>query len=256
VDSAVFAPVAEREAARPRWPLRDDVFALDAAEWETEIPKPYATMPLGVDLSDYQAAGRRPQPVATFQRLARLGKVFAIVKSSQGQAEATFRAHYDNARAAGLIRGSYHFFTTQPVADQVRLLLGLIPRVGPGELAPALDVEDGKRVLWQQYRYTYDGQGTAAGSTRLLDDLQDWLDRVEAALGRTPLIYTGVIWRDGLRSKRMAEYPLWTLPNRFPLGGWRRVEIWQYAEDCEPKGRPYHEPGVGLPRVDFDAYNG
>lgn len=296
MDRPVFAPPAETEQRLGRWPLRDDVFApsgedrpypaqealdlawtdreprLDTPEsWsedtdhETEgPPPPYAGMPLGVDLSDYQATTQRgrkvAQPVATFQRLVRLGKVFAIVKSSQWQAEAAFRGHYDNARAAGLIRGSYHFFTPRPVAEQVRLVLGLVPRVGPGELAPALDVEDGSKKLWDTYKYTYDGGGTPAGSKRLLDALQEWLDAVEAALGRTPIVYTGVIWRDGLKSTRMSQYPLWTIPNRFPMGGWRRVDIFQYGEEGQPKNhpsrKPYHEPGVDMPGVDYDAYHG
>ena len=237
------------------------------AEGETEAgapPQLYAAMPLGVDLSDYQAAwqGKRriPQPLATFQRLARLGKVFAIIKSSQWQAEWTFHAHYENARAAGLIRGTYHFFTPRPVTNQVRLVLGLIPRVGPGELAPALDVEDPAKspLLWEHYHYTHAGRGTAAGSAALLGALQDWLDQVEAALGRTPIVYTGVMWRDDLRSTGMSRYPLWTLPGRLPMGGWRRAELLQYASDGDPwfGMQHYREPGVELPGVDYDVYNG
>ena len=237
------------------------------AEGETEAvapPQRYAAMPLGVDLSDYQAAGqgkrRIPQPVATFQRLAHLGKVFAIIKSSQWQAEWTFHAQYENARAAGLVRGSYHFFTPRPVTEQVRLVLGLIPRVGPEELAPALDVEDPEKKpwLWEHYQYTHAGRGTAAGSAALLGDLQDWLDQVEAALGRTPIVYTGVMWRDDLRSTQMSRYPLWTLPGRLPMGGWRRAELLQYASDGDPwfGMQHYRETGVELPGVDYDMYNG
>jgi lysozyme len=255
VDSAVFA---RPDAAGPRTvagPLRTDVFVPleEVEQGEAEAPpRRFASMPLGIDLSDYQGVRHGKtvvaQPVATFQRLARLGKVFAIAKSSQYQAESTFRGHYDNARTAGLIPGSYHFFTPRPVADQTRLVLGLVGRVGPGELPPALDVEDGSKKLQSHYGYTYGGTGTAAGTTRLLDDLQKWLDQVEAALGRTPILYTGVIWRDGLRSTRMAQYPLWTIPNRFPMGGWRRVDIFQYGEGPEPD--------AGLTGVDFNAYNG
>lgn len=267
---SVFAPPAI--ASPPgRWPLRDDVFVPvgetvaqpehQGPEQEAEAPPPpYATMPLGLHISGWQGIQvakkvHHPQPLATFQRLARLGKVFVFVKASQNVADSTFRGHYENVRAAGLIRGAFHWFTPHPVSDQVRLFLSLVPRVGPGELAPALDVEDGSKVLLQRYKY-----GTQAGSAALLDALQDWLDRVEAALGRTPIIYTGVIWRDDLRSTRMSQYPLWTLPSRWHpagrLGGWHRVEMWQYAEDGKPDGNPYREPGVKLPGVDYDAYNG
>jgi lysozyme len=244
----------------------------EGAGQEAEAPPPpYATMPLGLDISLWQGieSGKQkvpqPQPLATFQRLAWAGKKFIFVKTSQDRADPTFHGHYENARAAGLIRGAFHWFTTAPVGDQVRLFLGLVPRVGPGELAPSLDVEDGSKALWRHYQYTYvEGKkttGSVAGSTALLDAVQDWLDRVEAALGRTPLLYTGVIWRDHLKSTRMSQYPLWTLPSRWSaggLGGWRHVELWQYAEDGKPfRGvSQYREPGVELPGADYDAYNG
>jgi monoamine oxidase len=228
-------------------------------------PAPYATMPLGVDFSDHQASCTRgrctPLARSVFERLRRLGKVFAILKASQYQSEQTFPAHYQLAREVGLIRGAYHLFTEAAVEAQVRLFLGLVPRLAPGELPPSLDVEDPSSAnmpLFRHYRYTHGGQGNAAGTTALLDALQQWLDRVEAALGRTPIIYTGAMWRDDLRSKRMSQYPLWTIPNRLPFGGWgSRADILQYAEDGERwlGQAKYREPGVGLPGVDYDSYN-
>lgn len=235
-------------------------------------PAPYATMPLGVDFSDFQApcartvggrcVARTALTLSVFQRLRRLGKAFAILKASQYGDEQTFQAHYQLAPQAGLIRGAYHLFTESPVENQVRLFLGLVPRLAPGELPPSLDVEDPSSAnlpLFHHYHYTHSGQGNAAGTTALLDALQQWLDRVEAALGRTPIIYTGAMWRDDLRSTRMSQYPLWTIPNRLPFGGWgNRADILQYAEDGENwLGQPhYREPGVDLPGVDYDSYNG
>ena len=228
-------------------------------------------MPLGVDLSDHQTAvvkGHRiPLQLADFQRLVAHGKVFAIIKASQYIAEQRYPDYSQCAREAGLMRGAYHLFTERPVADQAQLFLDIVARLGPGELPPTLDVEDPDNAqlhlpLFSHYGYTHDKKGTPAGTRALLDALQAWLDRVEAALGRTPIIYTGVIWRDDLSSARMSQYPLWTLPNRFRsdgwLGGWRRAELWQYAEDGGPwfGKEHYREPGVELPGVDYDAYNG
>ena len=231
-------------------------------------PAPYSAMPLGVDLSDYQAAtdtkGHRvPLQLADFQRLVALGKVFAVIKASQYIAEHTFSAHSQRAREAGLMCGAYHLFTERPVADQVRLFLRMVPRLGPGELPPAFDVEDPDKLhfpLFRHYLYTRGKQGTRAGTNALLDAMQDWLDQVEAALGRTPIIYTGVMWRDDLRSARMSQYPLWAVarpPNR-PFGGWARVEMWQYAEDGGKwlGQASYSEPGVGMGGIDYDSYNG
>ena len=222
------------------------------------------------------AAGPRPQRLARHDRgngataaatddVSEARPSRQELRPRQGLTDApdpTFGGHYENARAAGLIRAAFHWFTPRPVSDQVRLFLGLVPRLGPGDLAPALDLEDSSMALWQHYKYSHGKTGNASGSTALLDDVQDWLDRVEAALGRTPIIYTGVIWRDDLKSTRMSQYPLWTLPSRwFPaggLGGWRRVELWQYAEDGTPGHgmTQYREAGIELPGVDYDAYNG
>jgi len=226
-------------------------------------PAPYSTMPLGVHLSEYQAKGGVPLQLTDFQRLVALGKVFAISKASQYRADYTFSVHYQRAREAGLMCGAYHFFTELPAPDQARLFLGIVPRVGPGELPPALDVEDPDKLkfpLFRHYQYKHDGKGKQAGSDKLLDALQDWLDRVEAALGRTPMIYTGVVWRDGLQSTRMSQYPLWGVsrPPNPPFGGWAHVEMWQYAEDGGKwlGQEHYSEPGVGMGGIDYDSYNG
>ena len=227
-------------------------------------PAPYSTMPLGVDLSDHQAKGGRvPLRLADFQRLVALGKVFAVMKASQYVAEQAFSAHYQRAREAGLMCGAYHLFTERPVADQVRLFLGIVPHLGPGELPPTFDVEDPEKLnfpLLRHYQYKHAGKDKQARIDALVDALQDWLDQVEAALGRTPIIYTGVMWRDDLRSTRMSQYPLWTVarPSNRLFGGWARADIWQYGEEGEAwLGQAhYSEPGVGIGGIDYDAYNG
>ena len=112
----------------------------------------------------------------------------------------------------------------------MNLFVGLVRRLGPGDLPPSLDVEDGSLTLFRHYNYIHhfnDGhqEGNQAGTNRLLHDLQEWLDRVEAALGRTPIIYTGVMWRDDLQSTQMAAYPLWTITRHEPRA-WPHVTIW------------------------------
>ena len=218
-------------------------------------------MPLGLDFHD--ALNARRHPVTDFQRLARLGKTFVILKASQQGPDQVFTDHYEFARQAGLLRGAYHFFTANPIPDQVDLFVGLVHQVGPGDLPPSLDVEDGSLSLYGHYHYIHhfnDGhqEGTQAGTNSLLNDLQEWLDRIEAALGRTPIIYTGTMWRDDLQSTRMSNYPLWTIPRHFSTQHWSRAAILQYAEDG---GNwlglaHYTEPNVNIAGAQYDAYNG
>ncbi len=224
-------------------------------------PAPYNTMPLGLDFHD--ALKGKVHPVTDFQRLVRLGKTFVILKASQGGPDQVFTDHYKFARQVGLLRGAYHFFTANPVLDQVNLFVGLVRRLGPGDLPPSLDVEDGSLTLFRHYNYIHhfnDGhrEGNQAGTNRLLDDLQEWLDRVEAALGRTPIIYTGTMWRDDLQSTRMSNYPLWTIPRHFSTQHWSRAEILQYAEDGGNwlGFAHYREPNVNIAGTQYDAYQG
>src|SRR5262249_15123705 len=154
----------------------------------------------------------------------------AIAKSSQGKAaDGKFPEYYRWIREAGMIRGSYHFFSNRrsgdaahggSIADQANKVIMLVKRLGPGDLAPALDLEDeprnpanglpqeaskgGRFPLDQglqpteegyQYRHiaAYADRGSN-GRRELLTDIQDFLDRVETALGRAPMIYTSRMW--------------------------------------------------------------
>jgi GH25 family lysozyme M1 (1,4-beta-N-acetylmuramidase) len=262
-------------------------------------PPAVRALPLGVDI-----AAERTN-LAGFQNLKRRGKTFAIVKASQGRSpNGRFNDYYGFAAQAGLIRGSYHFLSNRhsrhpvfggSIADQTAALLRLVPRIVPGDLAPALDVEDGGAFpldtahapvdphdpVGYRYRPNYvKGQAQnpdwQRGRDELLDDIQRFVDVIEAALGRTPLIYTSRTWTDSdamQNPTRMSQYPLWFLdhycdPARIlhnhgirTIGGWGlNYEILQYAEQSADRRwcgrRPYKEPDIDVEGLDFDAYNG
>jgi len=222
----------------------------------TAPPADVSSMPLGVDVSAYQ--GNLKWTV-----LANAGKVFGIAKSTQGSTwfDPTFAPNWSGLKAAGMIRGTFAWMNADPVASQVANLIKRLPRILPGDLPPALDLEQESLQ--------------SLGKAELLKRAQDWMDRVEEQLGRMPIMYTGVLWRDFLMSKSMADYPLWTAHPSPRLGGgatgqvfggWTDWAFWQYAEDGKPyplnpihgvvTQPAYHEPAIKSPGIDFDAFNG
>lgn len=272
----------EAEAARAPRP--------QAAQAVTAPPHAVAGWPLGVDLY----AGQQ-MDAAAFANLRRQGKLFAIVKSSQGTlADARFAQYYDMAKAAGLLRGSYHFFANKwdgvpqawlhgAIADQANTVVRLVKRLVPGDLPPALDLEDEPRG--PANRYPLDQGMTPAqrgyhyrriagnphwhdGVAELLADIRSFMERVETALGRTPMIYTSHMWRDSDMMndpKIMSEYPLWTVYHgerdltTISVGAWGRDwDFIQYAEDGKNYWgmNPYHEPNIHVTGIDFTAYHG
>lgn len=164
--------------------------------------------------------------------LAGQGLRFAFVKASEGksfQAE-TFQAKWHDSMAAGLLRGAYHFFRPSRTGEEqaVNFLQALQAAGGmtADDLPPVLDIE------------TRDGINAAEIRKRCLV----WLEKVETATGRKPLIYTGssfgkdVLGPDG----RFAEYPLWvahytagqpSIPQR-----WSTCACWQYTDKGRVKG--------------------
>jgi GH25 family lysozyme M1 (1,4-beta-N-acetylmuramidase) len=204
-------------------------------------PAPPATvqgLPLGFDIYVYN--GTPATGLQAFVDLRDRGKVFGVNKVSQGTAvDPVFKTRHPLLREAGLLRGTYAFFNGQPVADQTRAVIANVGRLVPGDLAPAIDLEQSASL---NARYG-DGPG---GGQQLFADVKVWLDNVEAALGRTPIIYTWNVWKDRLDPGRvpaagdMNVYPLWvTQPERWEaetvtaltLPAWTKASIWQYAEE-------------------------
>lgn len=260
-------------------------------------PNAVAGWPLGADLyagNTVDAAG--------FTNLQTQGKTFAIAKSSQGTTrDGKFADYYQRIRDSGMIRGSYHFFSNKhstsaiyggTVADQAATVLALVTRLVPGDLAPALDLEDeprnpanghaldasqgGRYPLDQGLQPADQGYGYRRGvhaawqdgRAELLADIQEFLDRLETTLGRTPIIYTSNMWKDTDmmdNPQTLAQHPLWTVYHGganlagISVGGWGNG--WDFVQYAEAGGKwwnidPYQEPNINIGGLDFDAYQG
>lgn len=148
----------------------------------------------------------------------------------------TFRANWAGSKAAGVVRGAYHFgrpdLGNTPEAEADWFLSRVLPGLQPGDLL-ALDLESGTGNL-------------AAWAAR-------WLARVRARAGFAPMLYAspnfmatrGITFANigGHYGQWLAD---WTAHEPGPTNGWPVIAIWQYGSATLS--------GVG--KVDGDLFNG
>lgn len=203
-----------------------------------------ATVP-GIDVSYWDSGIDWPKVRATGQR-------FMFTKATEGDfyADPTFAANWSGAKAAGLLRGAYHFFRCNVDPNkQAKKFIDYVKTVKDnGELPPVLDLE------------SHDGQP----KDKIISRAKTWLDEVEKAFGRKPIIYSGQYFLQDYFSeagggppKWAKDYPLWLAqyPNTYVDGqqpflprGWFKWTFWQYSE----KGRVN---GINA-SVDLNVFNG
>lgn len=188
----------------------------------------------GIDVSHYQ--GRIDWP-----KVAESGVRFAFIKAMDGlvAVDGMFGTNWNAARVAKVERGAYHFFRAEQDAEQQAKLF--ISRLSDdwGELPPVLDFE----ML---------GKATAE---QALKAAEHWMQLVEEASGRRPILYTcSSFWRAQVNdSHSFSTYPLWianytTLVQPMLPSGWKQWTFWQHSE----QGRV---PGINGP-VDLDRFCG
>jgi lysozyme len=185
----------------------------------------------GIDVSHYQGTVSWPE---VFQ--AGIGFAFAKATDGLTWTDPQFAVNWPQMKAAGILRGAYHFF--EPADDavaQAHFFLQTV-QLAPGDLPPALDVET-----------------AGSSSTALWEGVEAWLQTVAAALGVQPFLYMDPVFADENQAPpSLAAYPLWiadydvegpTLPD-----GWSTWLLWQYSESGTVQG-------IGSP-VDLDLVNG
>jgi len=203
-----------------------------------------ATVP-GIDVSYWDSGIDWPKVRATGQR-------FMFTKATEGDfyADPTFAANWSGAKSAGLLRGAYHFFraNVDPKKQAKKFIDYVNKTKDNGELPPVLDLE------------THDGQA----KDKIISRAKTWLDEVEKAFGKKPIIYSGQYFLQDYFSeagggppKWAKNYPLWLAqyPNTYVDGqkpflprGWFGWNFWQYSE----KGKIN---GINA-SVDLNVFNG
>ena len=188
----------------------------------------------GIDVSNFNAG-------TDWKAVARTGRGFGIVKATEGLSlgNRLFAADWPAIKAAGLVRGAYHFFRADrdPVA-QANFFIKTVGRLGAGDLAPIMD--------WEVMSARTPAENIAAALA--------WLNTVEAATKRVPIIYTSAAFFDGLGNPKVfARYPLFVANYekecpRVPAP-WTTWSLWQYTATGTV-------PGVAGAAVDQDLFNG
>jgi len=188
----------------------------------------------GVDVSKYQGT-------INWSSAKSAGVVFGIARMSDGlnYPDADFATNWKNMKAQGLVRGVYQFFEpAQDPTQQANMLLNAVKNAGgfvPEDLPPVMDIEV---------------TGSQSPST-IQAHMQTWLDVIEKAIGRKPIIYTALFMSSNIGSG-FGKYPLWvanwgvscpSLPS-----GWSGWKFWQYADNGSVSGISGN--------VDMDKFNG
>jgi lysozyme len=163
---------------------------------------------------------------------------FVYIKATQGArvVDASFRANWDSATAAGLPRGAYHFFSfCSSPQEQAQLISDNVP-VDANALPFALDVE--------VYPGLVTGIPSEAGCAQALgregieERVMTMVNLMKEKFGKTPVVYSS----DYLLTSVMppdfsSNVPLWRarigVARGAPQGKW---SIWQYSNNTRVAG--------------------
>jgi len=212
----------------------------------------------GVDVSIWQ--GTIDWPAA-----ARGGVRFAMIRQSHATTTDTnFVRNWNGARAAGILRGAYQYFSpwADPTAQANAIVDALVAgEFGPGDLPPMIDVEQPQGA----------GDPPLPTVTEYATRVRTWVGVIRRRLGVEPIVYTGgYYWDAQVRTNEFAALPLWhpqyfnypgTIYNMsvmpLPGGGcptsvsnaWPTWVFWQFA------GGNGRAPGFSG-AVDVSVFNG
>lgn len=143
----------------------------------------------GIDVSHWQGE-------INWNAVAADGVAFAFIKATERDnfVDSRFSENWAGARAAGVLRGAYHFF--RPAVDaqaQAEHFAQTVGTLEDDDLPPVLDLE------------TRDG----VSNDRIIKAARAWLRSVESAMSRKPIIYTGpFFWNSHLLTG--GQPPAWS----------------------------------------------
>lgn len=169
------------------------------------------------------------------------GVSFAFVKATQGTygTQSTFAGNWAGAKAAGVLRGAYHFFDpTEDGTAQAAHFLAVVGAQAADDLPVMLDLEcpDGDPDC------VYGGRSGRADPVSIRDRVDAFLEAVARGTGSLPLVYTfpAYFGTSGVDPSGLQAFPLFVA--RVGTAGkaasgsclgvpapWTEAVFWQYA---------------------------
>ncbi len=187
----------------------------------------------GMDVSIWQGE-------INFQRARAAGIEAVYIRAGEGSniTDRYFERNYENARAAGLKYGFYHYVTARSVSEaqeQADFFASLI-RSKPQDMRAAMDFENLSGL-------------TAEESVRIAEA---YLERLEERLGHTPAVYSDAYDASSVWKSNLTKYPLWVaeygVESPRTIGGWESWSGFQYSDKGSVSGVSGH--------VDRDYFRG
>ncbi len=173
----------------------------------------------GIDVSHFQGQ-------VDWSQVKAGGMFFAFAKATQGTSEVDpeFVANWAGMRAAGLVRGAYHYMDpSEDATAQAEHFLATV-QLEAGDLPPVLDIEV-----------------TEGMSVEGLDEaVRTWLEKVAAGSGVQPLLYSNESFLGTELASGFGAYPLWIADYSpdppTPPAAWTAWTFWQYSQTGEVSG--------------------
>jgi GH25 family lysozyme M1 (1,4-beta-N-acetylmuramidase) len=187
----------------------------------------------GLDVASYQG-------YPDWTAVKNSSKTFAFTKATEGTTYTNpyFATNWSRIKAAGLIRGAYHFgHPAYDAVTQANFFCNVVqPRSGDLQMALDIEVTDGR------------------SPSQVRSWIVAFINQIQARTGRPGIIYTGFyFWRDSAGNGSNLNCPLWLAayvsdPTPYVPAAWSTWSFWQYTSSGSI-------PGVSG-NVDRDAWNG
>ncbi len=224
---------------------------LAARGQEATVPEqPAGTqgLPLGLDVSSWQGT-------VNWSVVSNNGAKFGYIKATEGVAykNPNYTSQYNGSKAAGLIRGAYHFALPNVSAGAAQAAF-FVQNGGQwsadgATMPPVLDIEDNP----------YGAKCYGLSASQMATWIRDFTRTVKSLTNKQAMIYTSYyFWQDcvGNTTEFSQSNPLWlasyyTNSPRIP-GGWPAYTIWQYANDYADAGQTVRATFPG----DQNVFNG
>jgi lysozyme len=188
----------------------------------------------GIDVSQWNG-------LIDWNKAATTGYKFFILKCSEGETlrDSRFASNYAELKRLGLNGSAYHFyrFFSDPIKQAQNFLAGNFDFKDGKSLPPIIDIE------WQDSTGATNAKIIAERATHVAN-IKTWLNQLENATGRKPMIYTQKsFWDDIVGAPTGFDaYPLWVvdynLNHTTPVmpSGWTQWTLWQYSSNSIVKG--------------------